>query len=167
MAVDYLDGWGWCGVAADSGRVIASTIGQPSAAAASSALEKSLRGLRGLDIDLARAWLERLHDRLSGAAGNDPELDLMGTDFQNRIWQACRDVPVGETRAYGWIARSAGYSERRYARAVGAALGANPALVFVPCHRVVSANGDLGGYAAGRDLKRKLLTMERIQAADA
>jgi O-6-methylguanine DNA methyltransferase len=165
VAVDHVEGWGWCGVAADSGRVVASTIGQPSAAVASDALNAGLRGLRGLDADLAREWFDKLCERLGGARGNEPDLNLMGTDFQNRIWRACRDIPVGETRAYGWIARSAGFPERGYARAVGAALGANPALVYVPCHRVVSANGELGGYAAGRDLKRKLLAMERAQAA--
>lgn len=165
MAIDCEEGWGWCGVAAESGRVVASTIGQSSANAASNALEAKMNGLRSLDVDLSRTWLEELRQRLVGAARDDPELDLIGTEFQNNIWKTCSNVPPGETRTYGWIARSAGYPERGYARAVGAALGANPALIFVPCHRVVTARGDTGGYALGRDLKRKLLNMERIQAA--
>ena len=165
MAIDYVEGWGWCGVAAESGRVLASTIGESSAAAASSALETRLKGIRSLDFDLSRTWLEELRQRLGSAHHNDPGLDLMGTEFQNKIWKACSNVPPGETRTYGWIARSAGYPERGYARAVGAALGANPALIFVPCHRVVTASGDPGGYAAGPDLKRKLLEIERAQAA--
>ena len=166
IAVDNMEGWGWCGVATRSGHLIASTIGQSSAATASAALEASLTGRRGIDIHPALPWLEILRERLGGAGGSDPELDLEGTHFQKRIWRACLEIPAGETRTYGWVAQSAGYPGRNYARAVGAALGSNPALVFVPCHRVISANGELGGYAAGRDLKRRLLAMELNEAVE-
>ena len=166
IAVDIVEDWGWCGVATRSGHLIASTIGQSSATAASAALEASLSGQHESDVRSAHSWLEILRERLGGASGSDPELALDGTDFQKSIWRACLEIPAGETRTYGWVAQSAGYPGRNYARAVGAALGSNPALVFVPCHRVVSANGELGGYAAGRDLKRKLLAMERNPAVE-
>ncbi|MCY3800976.1 MAG: MGMT family protein [Chloroflexi bacterium] len=167
IAVDKVDGWGWCGVAARSGRLIASTIGQSSAAEAAAALQASLPGRRAIDAQPARPWLELLRERLAGAAGSTPGLDLEGTDFQRKIWRACQLIPKGETRTYGWVAQSAGYPARKYARAAGAALGSNPALVFVPCHRVVSANGEVGGYAAGIDLKRRLLEMESKQGIKA
>ncbi|MCY4108324.1 MAG: MGMT family protein [Chloroflexi bacterium] len=167
IAIDNVDGWGWCGVAARSGRLMASTIGQSSAAAASAALQASLPGRREIDAQPARPWLNLLRERLAGAAGSTPGLDLEGTDFQKQIWRACQLIPKGETRTYGWVARSAGYPARQYARAAGAALGSNPALVFVPCHRVISANGDVGGYAAGIDLKRRLLEMESEQGVEA
>ena len=166
ISVDNVEGWGWCGVATRSGHLIASTIGQSSAAAALAALEASLTGRRELDTRPTRPWLDILRERLGGAGGSDPELALEGTRFQKSIWRACLEIPAGETRTYGWVAQSAGYPGRNYARAAGAALGSNPVLVFVPCHRVVSANGDLGGYAAGRDLKRKLLAMERDEAVE-
>ena len=167
IAVDKVDGWGWCGVATRSGRLIASTIGQSSAAEAAAALRASLPGRRGIDAQPAQTWLDLLRERLGGAVGSTPGLDLAGTDFQRQIWRACQLIPKGETRTYGWVARSAGYPAQKYARAAGAALGSNPALVFVPCHRVISANGEVGGYAAGIDLKRRLLAMESEQGVEA
>ncbi len=161
ITVDNVENWGWCGVAACSEHLVASTIGQSSAAAASAALEASLTERPGIDARPAQPWLEILRERLGGANGSDPDLALDGTRFQKRIWRACLEIPAGETRTYSWVAQSAGYPGRNYARAAGAALGSNPALVFVPCHRVIPANGELGGYAAGRDLKRRLLAMER------
>lgn len=86
-------------------------------------------------------------------------LDLTGgTAFQKRVWKAMLKIPPGETRSYGWLARQVG--GRNKARAVGAACGANPIPIIVPCHRVLRENGDLGGYGGGLSVKRKLLKLE-------
>ena len=86
-------------------------------------------------------------------------LDLRGTDFQRAVWSALLRIPYGETRSYGEIAREIG---RPHAvRAVGTANGSNPVALVVPCHRVIAAQGKLGGYGGGLDLKRRLLAMEQ------
>ncbi len=87
-------------------------------------------------------------------------LDWNGaTDFQRAVWRALQKIPRGQTRSYGEIARSIG--KPKAARAVGAACGANPVIVLVPCHRVIAANGKLGGFSCGLSLKKKLLGMEK------
>ena len=90
----------------------------------------------------------------------DYPLDLVGTAFQKRAWEAARAIPRGETRSYGWIARSIGTPGA--ARAVGQAMRSNPVPIIVPCHRVIGEKGDLRGYGGpkGVDMKLKLLTME-------
>lgn len=88
-------------------------------------------------------------------------LDFDGySDFEKRIWKCSIDIPYGETRSYGWIART--IQSGRAARAVGNALGKNPFAPIVPCHRVVRANGGLGGFGGGLGLKRKLLELEQL-----
>ena len=81
-----------------------------------------------------------------------------GTAFQRAVWAATREVPFGERITYGQLAKRVGRPQA--ARAVGAALGANPFLVVVPCHRVVGADGSLTGFAAGEAAKRWLLDYE-------
>lgn len=85
-------------------------------------------------------------------------LRTRGTAFQQRVWKALQQIPYGETRSYGEIARAVG--EPRAARAVGMACGANPIAIVVPCHRVIRANGDLGGFGGGARLKELLLNLE-------
>lgn len=80
------------------------------------------------------------------------------TPFQRAVWQATREIPYGRTRSYGWLAARAG--RPRAARAVGQAMAANPWPIIVPCHRVVSSNGRLGGYGGGLDMKEQLLLLE-------
>jgi O-6-methylguanine DNA methyltransferase len=95
-------------------------------------------------------------------AGFEIPLDLRGTDFQQAVWQALEGIPYGETRTYGDVARAVG--RPLAVRAAGAANGANPVPILVPCHRCVAAGARLGGYAGGRDLKAKLLALERDHA---
>jgi methylated-DNA-[protein]-cysteine S-methyltransferase len=83
---------------------------------------------------------------------------LHGTDFQNKVWLALLDIPYGETKTYGEIAKIVGLS--RGARAVGLACNRNPIAILVPCHRVIGANGNLTGYAGGLNIKRSLLDIE-------
>ena len=80
------------------------------------------------------------------------------TPFQREVWRALRRIPYGEVRSYRWVARA--ISRPRSARAVGRACGANPWPIVVPCHRVVAANGSLGGYSSGLNWKRLLLRIE-------
>lgn len=87
-----------------------------------------------------------------------PPLDLRGTAFQQKVWQALQAIPAGETRSYGDIAREIGAPTA--VRAVGAAVGRNPVSILVPCHRVVGSSGKLTGYAGGLDRKTWLLAHE-------
>lgn len=81
-----------------------------------------------------------------------------GTDFQRRVWQALRDIPYGETRTYGEIAKNVG--SPKGARAVGMACNKNPLLIITPCHRVIGSTGSLTGFACGIDIKKLLLDIE-------
>lgn len=92
-------------------------------------------------------------------AGRDLPLDLRGTAFQLRVWQALRSIPPGETRSYGALAAMAGRPGA--ARAAGRACGLNPVAPLVPCHRAVAADGALTGYRWGLDRKAALLARER------
>ena len=85
--------------------------------------------------------------------------DVRATSFQHRVWEALRAIPRGETRTYSQIAQTIGAPKA--VRAVGAACGANPLAVVVPCHRAVGADGRLTGYRWGIERKRHLLAMER------
>ena len=84
-----------------------------------------------------------------------------GTAFQQRVWQALLTIPYGETVSYGELARMVGCKS---AQAVGQAVGANPIALLIPCHRVIAANGQLGGYAYGQEIKRLLLEWERCHS---
>jgi len=85
-------------------------------------------------------------------------LDLRGTEFQRLVWEIVGTIPTGETHSYSWVARALG--DPKAVRAVGAANGANPVQIIVPCHRVVGANGALVGYGGGLETKRRLLEIE-------
>jgi methylated-DNA-[protein]-cysteine S-methyltransferase len=85
-------------------------------------------------------------------------LDIEGTEFQKRVWREVAAIPYGDTRSYLQIATALGSPGA--VRAVGAANGANPVPIVVPCHRVVGAGGKLVGYGGGLALKRRLLEME-------
>jgi methylated-DNA-[protein]-cysteine S-methyltransferase len=86
------------------------------------------------------------------------ELAAEGPEFNRRVWDALCDIPFGTTTTYGAIARTIGTPKA--ARAVGAANGANPIALIVPCHRVIGSDGSLTGYGGGLPLKRKLLAHE-------
>jgi methylated-DNA-[protein]-cysteine S-methyltransferase len=89
------------------------------------------------------------------------ELDLRGTDFQQRCWQALLDIPYGKTRTYADIAQAVG--QPRGFRAVGMANHDNPVAIVVPCHRVIASDGTLGGYGGGLPTKRWLLELEGVK----
>jgi methylated-DNA-[protein]-cysteine S-methyltransferase len=85
-------------------------------------------------------------------------LDPRGTPFQLRVWQELRRIPWGQTISYGELARRVG--NPKASRAVGQANAVNPIPLIIPCHRVIAANGGLGGYSSGPDRKRWLLRHE-------
>jgi methylated-DNA-[protein]-cysteine S-methyltransferase len=85
-------------------------------------------------------------------------LDMRGTSFQKDVWEALLGIPYGETRSYGQIAKQIGRPSA--SRAVGAANGANPIPIVVPCHRVIGSTGKLTGFGGGLDVKEKLLGIE-------
>lgn len=87
-------------------------------------------------------------------------LDFAGTDFQICVWRQLQTIPYGETRTYSGVAQAIGRPAA--VRAVGAANGANPIPIVVPCHRVIGANGRLVGYGGGLPLKKRLLELEKI-----
>lgn len=82
-----------------------------------------------------------------------------GTPFQQKVWKALQEIPYGQTRSYGEIARGIGNSKA--SRAVGMANNKNPLAIFIPCHRVIGANGNLVGYAGGIEVKKILLSLEK------
>lgn len=107
--------------------------------------------------------VEQLEEYFAGERHDfDLELDLIGTDFQRKVWAALQTIPYGETRSYGEIAAQIGAPGA--SRAVGLANGHNPISIIVPCHRVIGANGSLTGYGGGLDRKKLLLGMEKQYA---
>ena len=92
------------------------------------------------------------------------DLDLRGSDFQLRVWRALLEIPYGQTISYADLSRAIGRDGAF--RAVGSANGANPVAIIVPCHRVIAADGTLGGYSGGLDLKRRLLALEKSLVSD-
>ena len=89
----------------------------------------------------------------------DIKINLKGSDFQKLVWNELRKIPCGETRSYSDIAESIGNKNAQ--RAVGLACNKNPIMIIIPCHRVISKKGDLGGFAHGNEIKQKLLQSER------
>lgn len=104
--------------------------------------------------------IKRLQAYFSGKAVKFPDkLDYAdATPFQQRVWEATRKIAYGKTHTYTWIAAQAG--KPKAVRAVGQALGQNPLPILVPCHRVTSTGGGLGGFTGGLEVKKYLLKLE-------
>ena len=88
----------------------------------------------------------------------DIKINPTGTDFQKLVWKELQKIPYGKTKSYSEIAAVAGNKNAQ--RAVGNACNKNPIMIIIPCHRVVSKNNNLGGYAYGSEIKQKLLNIE-------
>jgi O-6-methylguanine DNA methyltransferase len=120
------------------------------------------RGVSTTILRWHRKTVAALKNALAGrVAKNLPPLDLNGTEFQKRVWNALRKISTGKTKSYGEIAQA--IRKPKAVRAVGGACGANPIPVFVPCHRVLAANHKLGGFSGGLDWKRSLLAREGVK----
>lgn len=118
-------------------------------------LRPSAAGANGLLNEAERLILSRLTEHPSATA---LPFHIRATAFQQRVWQALLQIPSGQTRTYAEIAKAIGSAKS--IRAVGAACGANPLAVLIPCHRVVGADGRLTGYRWGVERKRQLLEIE-------
>lgn len=105
----------------------------------------------------ARVQLDRFFERRLKAFS--VPLAPRGTEFQVRVWRALQTIPYGDTATYGEIAKRIGRPAA--ARAVGAANGQNPICLFVPCHRVIGADGSLTGFGGGLERKEYLLALEQ------
>jgi AraC family transcriptional regulator of adaptative response/methylated-DNA-[protein]-cysteine methyltransferase len=159
-------GWVVAG-ATDRGLCWLSIAATRAEAESSLRVEFPLATLRN-DLSLSR-WVElavqSIHsgkNLIQNQTAAEP-LDLRGTVFQLRVWQALRKIPRGETRSYSQLARDLGHP--RAIRAVARACALNRVAILVPCHRVVSANGSLSGYRWGTERKRKLLEVESSRRA--
>lgn len=164
-----------------------SSVSSPQGLIAVMATERGVcwTGTPGTPVDLGFAWLKRkmqfdqviegekiaplqqamdqLRRYLMGERVQfSCPLDLHGTAFQVEVWEELFRIPYGETRTYTEIARAIGRPAA--VRAVGAANGANPVAIIVPCHRVIGSDGTLTGYGGGLPTKAWLLSLEGIQS---
>ncbi len=117
--------------------------------------QEAPEALSGLVLQL-REYFSRLRREFTVT------LDLRGTPFQRAVWSELLSVPYGTTITYGELAGRLGRGPAA-ARAVGAAVGANPVPIVVPCHRVVGADGSLVGYGGGLEVKEALLRLEGVR----
>lgn len=122
--------------------------------------EMELQDVNLLETPLIKEAYKQLQEYLSGRRSNfELPLQPEGTEFQQKVWKALQEIPYGKTSSYKEIAINIG--NENASRAVGMANNKNPIPIFIPCHRVIGANGKLVGYAGGLDLKEKLLQVEK------
>ena len=114
-------------------------------------------------IARTRAWLAAYFEGTAAEVSGLP-LDMRGAPFEKRVWTALRTIPPGRTTSYGAIAQALGRAGS--SRAVGAANGANPIAIIVPCHRVIGSTGSLTGYGGGLERKTWLIEHERRWRTD-
>ncbi|WP_422656994.1 methylated-DNA--[protein]-cysteine S-methyltransferase [Paenibacillus sp. EC2-1] len=111
-------------------------------------------------------YVQELHEYLMGERQTfSLPIDVTGTSFQMLVWQALTQIPYGITQSYSDIASH--IQKPASVRAVGTAIGANPLLITVPCHRVIGKNGSLTGYRGGLDMKTRLLNLEQLNSVTA
>lgn len=124
----------------------------------SAPMMKSLNG-SSLQIKSLAQAVEQLEEYFSGKRKKfDLPLHFQGTEFQKKVWKQLSKIPYGKTYSYRDIARK--IKNEKAVRAVGTANGKNPFCIIVPCHRVIAADGTLGGYTGGLKLKTRLLGLE-------
>ncbi|CUU45698.1 methylated-DNA--[protein]-cysteine S-methyltransferase [Clostridium beijerinckii] len=123
-------------------------------------INKDELNIEGNETELLRKAIKQLEEFFEGERNCfDLPLAPKGTEFQRKVWSALQEIPFGETRSYGEIAKIVG--NEKAARAVGMANNKNPIPIIIPCHRVIGANGKLVGYAGGLNTKEKLLKIEK------
>jgi len=156
---------GWAGILGSTAGLLCTALPQPS--------EREAYRLLGNGLSQATMsprpfedLIGRFQAYFSGQRVDFPDkLDLSGaTPFQGEVWQAARHIPYGQTRTYAWLAAQVGNPGA--VRAVGQALGRNPLPIIIPCHRVLASDGGLGGFSGGLEMKRLLLTLEKVLFAN-
>ena len=112
------------------------------------------------ETSLLKEAIKQLNEYLEGKRNLfDLPLAPEGTEFQKKVWNALKEIPFGQIKSYGEIAKIIG--NEKASRAVGMANNKNPIMIVVPCHRVIGANGKLVGYAGGVEVKEMLLNLEK------
>ncbi len=160
---------GWMGLAATARGIAAVVLPKPSRRAVERELTSRggsrtaptpmTNGRGDTHLKAARAAITAYWE--GKARGFNLPLDLEGQPrFRVKVWEALQRIPYGRVRSYGWVARKVG--KPKAARAVGAACGANPVPLLVPCHRVVAGDGSLGGFSGGLSNKKRLLKLEGV-----
>ena len=159
--------FGWVGIAWSSQGLAAITLPEPSEAEALGRLPESSGSepelSQGLDVPALLVKLRRYFEG-QPVTFDEPLDPTIGTEFQRRVWVLTREIPRGQTRTYGELARMAGSPGA--ARAVGQAMARNPWPIIVPCHRVLGSDGSLTGFGGGVEMKRRMLGMEGAQVVD-
>ncbi len=156
--------WGWIGIVVTELGVAQILLGGKDRRAVERTLPARRTETGRTSAGPARLMLReaqtQIHDYLRGKRRDfTVPVDLSaGTAFQRRVWRAITRIPYGRVRSYQWVAARVG--GKRYARAVGMALGANPVPLVIPCHRIVAHDGSLGGFSCGLPVKRRLLQLE-------
>ena len=150
---------GWVGLLGSVNGLRQATLPQPSAEEA-----RHVIGIDQQQVSSAASMFRDVVKRLKAYFEGDrvffpDRLDLTtATPFQRSVWTVTKSVPYGETRSYRWVAEL--ISNSGASRAVGQALGKNPLPIIIPCHRLVSSDGRLGGFTGGLTMKRRLLQLE-------
>ncbi len=150
---------GWVAVISSENGLVATTLPQRSAQHALMALGSDIGEVQQKTSVALKDITSRLQAYFKGELieFND-KIDPQGTPFQKQVWEMTRRIPYGKTQSYLWLAEQ--INRPRAARAVGQALGANPLPIIVPCHRVLTSSGELGGFGGGVEMKRSLLKLE-------
>ncbi|MBO3444738.1 methylated-DNA--[protein]-cysteine S-methyltransferase [Clostridium sp. CCUG 7971] len=122
-------------------------------------------GMEVVETPLILKAANQLKDYLEGKRKSfDFSIEPEGTEFQKKVWKELQNTPYGETLSYKDIAEKIG--NPKASRAIGMANNKNPILIIIPCHRIIGKNGKLVGYAAGLDMKKQLLEMEKENKND-
>jgi len=148
--------WGWWGLQASARGIVRVVLPQPSRQQVREQLGEVGSSASPLAEEAARQIQEYLRGRRQQFTVPVDWEPMSG--FARQILEACAQITYGETVSYGELARRAGHKSA--ARAAGQVLGANPVPILVPCHRVICADGSLGGFSGGLDTKRRLLELE-------
>jgi methylated-DNA-[protein]-cysteine S-methyltransferase len=157
--------WGRMALAEQDGKLVAASLPGADERVWHDRLVKML----GKDVTIVKeetpvltkaiAWFDRYFSGKN--PGAPPPVKLVGTKFQQDVWEALLAVPWGKTSNYGRIALATKHANA--VRAVGQACGANPLAIMVPCHRIIRTDGDISNYAGGKKLKQELLALEGIK----
>ena len=154
---------GWLGILGSAKGLLSATLPQRSAQEAYQLLDDRANNAT-LSPHLFDDLIERLRIYFAGHKITfSDKLDLSrATPFQRQVWEITRLIPYGETRSYTWVAEQ--IKQPGAMRAVGQALSRNPLPIIVPCRRVLTINGKLGGYGGGVEMKRYLLWLEALDS---
>ena len=152
---------GWVGILGSERGLLGTTLPQSSSQEILKLLGDKVNQAT-FDLGSFEDLVRRFRAYFEGHKATFPDgLDLFGaTPFHRKVWEVTRLIPFGETRSYAWVAEQVG--KPKAARAVGQALARNHWPIIVPCHRVLTSNGKLGGFGGGVGMKRYLLNLEAM-----